>query len=97
MVWSIAATPRPAFAAIRMLWSTLLESGWFRWLLDQGVILLADDGLVTVFWLLTTTGTGELLTHEAGERKFVVDCRVVETGEVSPPPENNVHSRRDDA
>ena len=33
-------------------------------------------GLVTVFWLLITTGAGELVLQNAGETRFVVDCKV---------------------
>ena len=33
-------------------------------------------GFVTVFWPLTTTGTGELVVQTAGETRFVVDCKV---------------------
>lgn len=31
--------------------------------------------LVTVFWSLMTTGTGELVTQTAWESRLVVDCR----------------------
>lgn len=33
-------------------------------------------GLVTVFWLLMTTGEGKLVFQTAGEIRFVVDCNV---------------------
>ena len=38
---------------------------------------------MTLFCPLTTTGALELVTHEAGERKFVVDCNVNPTALVA--------------
>ncbi len=33
-------------------------------------------GLVTVFWPLATTGSGETVVQNAGETRFVVDCKL---------------------